>query len=62
MRWLSAHKKANARLAKATGRQPGNLSRTLKTMSRDGLVDLQRDKTQVRPILKAAGFRNVAEA
>jgi predicted transcriptional regulator len=29
-------------LAKRTGRQPGNLSRTLKTMSRYGLVDLQR--------------------
>lgn len=31
-------------LAKITGRQPGNLSRTLKTMSRYGLVDLQRDR------------------
>lgn len=31
-------------LAKATGRQPGTLSRTLKTMSRYGLVDLQREK------------------
>jgi predicted transcriptional regulator len=27
-------------LAKATGRQPGNLSRTMKTMSRYGLVEL----------------------
>ena len=49
-------------LAKTTGRQPGNLSRTLKTMSRYGLVDLQRDKTHVRPVVKATGFRIMAAA
>ena len=49
-------------LAKTTGRQPGNLSHTLKTMSRYGLVDLQRYKTQVRPIVKATGFRIMASA
>jgi predicted transcriptional regulator len=49
-------------LAKATGRQPGNLSRTLKRMSRYGLVDLQREKTHVRPVVKATEFRIVAAA
>ena len=49
-------------LAKTTGRQPGNLSRTLKTMSRYGLVDLQREKTPVRPVVKATGFRILAAA
>jgi predicted transcriptional regulator len=49
-----------AMLAKATGRQPGNLSRTLKTMSRYGLVDLQREKTRVRPVVKATEFRILA--
>lgn len=49
-------------LAKTTGRQPGNLSRTLKTMSRYGLVDLWRDKTHVRPVVKATGFRIMAAA
>ena len=49
-------------LAKTTGRQPGNLSRTLKTMSRYGLVDLQREKTHVRPVVKATEFRIVAAA
>lgn len=49
-------------LAQTTGRQPGNLSRTLKTMSRYGLVDLQRDKTHVRPVVKATGFRIMAAA
>jgi predicted transcriptional regulator len=49
-------------LAKTTGRQPGNLSRTLKTMSRYGLVDLRREKSHVRPIVKATGFRILAAA
>ena len=49
-------------LARATGRQPGNLSRTLKTMSRYGLVDLQREKTHVRPVVTATEFRILAAA
>ena len=49
-------------LAKITGRQPSNLSRTLKTMSRYGLVDLQREKTHVRPVVKATEFRILATA
>jgi len=49
-------------LARTTGRQPGHLSRTLKTMSRYGLVDLQREKTHVRPVVKATGFRILAAA
>jgi predicted transcriptional regulator len=38
-----------AALAKKTGRQRGNLSRTLKTMSRYGLVDLKRENGHVSP-------------
>jgi predicted transcriptional regulator len=49
-------------LARATGRQPGNLSRTLKTMSRYGLVELQREKTHVRPVVTATEFRILAAA
>jgi predicted transcriptional regulator len=49
-------------LAKATGRQPGHLSRTLKTMSRYGLVELQREKTHARPVVKATEFRILAAA
>jgi predicted transcriptional regulator len=49
-------------LARLTGRQPGNLSRTLKTMSRYGLVELRREKSQVRPIVKAQEIRIVAAA
>lgn len=49
-------------LANATGRQPGNLSRTLKTMSRYGLVDLRRERNHVRPVVKASEFRILAAA
>ena len=49
-------------LAKITGRQPSNLSRTLKTMSRYGLVDLKRAKTHRKPVVKATDFRILATA
>jgi predicted transcriptional regulator len=47
-------------LAAATGRKPSNLSRTLKTMSNYGIVEMRRDKKQVRPIAKATEFQIVA--
>lgn len=47
-------------LAEATGRKPSNLSRTLKTMSNYGIVDLKREKNHVRPVAKATEFRIVA--
>ena len=47
-------------LAETTGRKPSNLSRTLKTMSRYGIVELQREKNHVRPVAKATEFRIVA--
>lgn len=47
-------------LAEATGRKPSNLSRTLKTMSRYGIVELKREKDYVRPLAKATEFRIVA--
>lgn len=51
-----------AELAQATGRKPGNLSRTLKTMSHYGIVDLKRERNLVRPVAKATEFRIVAAA
>lgn len=50
-----------ARLAEATGRKPSNLSRTLKTMSNYGIVELRRERNQVRPVVKATEFRIVAQ-
>ncbi|HEX7324585.1 MAG TPA: MarR family transcriptional regulator [Rhodanobacteraceae bacterium] len=43
-------------LAELSGRAPSNLSRTLKTMERYGLVELRRQAQHVRPIAKASGF------
>ena len=47
-------------LAAATGRTPGNLSRTLKTMSNYGIVEMRREKKLVRPIAKATEFQILA--
>lgn len=48
-------------LAEATGRKPSNLSRTLKTMSNYGIVELRREQNQVRPVVKATEFRIIAQ-
>ena len=47
-------------LAEITGRKSSNLSRTLKTMSNYGLVELKREHNHVRPIAKATEFHIVA--
>lgn len=47
-------------LAELTGRKPGNLSRTLKTMSRYGFVEMRREKRHVRPIVQAMEFHILA--
>lgn len=47
-------------LAELTGRRTSNLSRTLKTMANYGLIEMQREKNQVRPVAKATEFRIVA--
>ena len=47
-------------LASMTGRQPGNLSRTLKTMSNYGFVEMKRENKFLRPIAKATEFRILA--
>ena len=47
-------------LAEVSGRKPSNLSRTLKTMSNYGIVELRRERNQVRPVAKATEFRIVA--
>ena len=47
-------------LANITGRKPGNLSRTLKTMSRYGIVEMRRENRHVRPIVNATEFQILA--
>lgn len=44
-------------LARITGRTLGNLSRTLHTMQRYGIVELKKQKTTLKPIVKARDFR-----
>jgi predicted transcriptional regulator len=43
-------------LALLSGRQPSNLSRTLKTLERYGLVELRRKDKTLKPIAKATAF------
>jgi predicted transcriptional regulator len=45
-----------SRLADLTGRTPSNVSRTLKTMERYGLVEMRWQDRQVRPVVKANEF------
>jgi len=44
-------------LEKMTGRKSSNLSRTLKQMANFGIIDLARDKKNIRPIVKATSFK-----
>jgi predicted transcriptional regulator len=52
------HPKSIKELEAATGRKSSNLSRTLKTMAKYGIVDLvkQEDRT-IRPVVKKTNFR-----
>lgn len=43
-------------LARLTGRQPSNLSRTLKTMAQYGIVELKKNAQSVQAITKATEF------
>lgn len=47
-------------LAELTGRKQSNLSRTLKTMSGYGLVEMKRENRHVRPVVKATEFQILA--
>ena len=44
-------------LALVSGRKRSNLSRTLNTMSRYGIVDLVKQKRAVKPIVKTTDFK-----
>ena len=43
-------------LAKLTGRQPSNLSRTLKTLESYGFVELRKQDRKIKPVAKATRF------
>ena len=44
-------------LARVSGRKRSNLSRTLNTMSRYGIVDLVKQERSVKPIVKVTDFK-----
>jgi predicted transcriptional regulator len=46
-------------LAEMTGRKASNLSRTLKTMSNYGIVEMRKERNHVRPIAMATDFHIV---
>lgn len=46
-------------LAEMTGRKPSNLSRTLKTMSNYGIVEMRKERNHVRPIAMVTDFHIV---
>ena len=52
-------RKSISSLAAMTGRKVSNLSRTLKTMSNCGIVEMVRERNHVRPIAKATDFHIV---
>ena len=54
------HPESITGLAAITGRKPGNLSRTLKTMSKYGIVEMRRENRHVRPIVNATEFQILA--
>ena len=43
-------------LARLSGRQTSNLSRTLKTMEKYGIVELKKHANKVQPVTKATEF------
>jgi predicted transcriptional regulator len=43
-------------LSEMSGRKTSNLSRTLKTLERYGIVELKKEKKLVRPIVRAKSF------
>ena len=46
-----------AELEELTGRKKSNLSRTLKTLERYGIVELHKEKNRLVPVVKATDFR-----
>lgn len=47
-------------LSETTGRKQSNLSRTLKTLSSYGILELIKDSKQVKPVAKAVEFEILA--
>ena len=51
------HPKSLRELEELSGRSSSNLSRTLKTMARYGIISLEKEDKRIVPIVKASDFR-----
>ncbi len=56
----TARPESISELSDITGRKQGNLSRTLKTMSRYGLVKMKKNERSVRPTAHAESYHIMA--
>jgi len=57
LRIIQKHQPSSLKeLEQISGRKRSNLSRTLKTMSRYGIVDLVKNNRMVKPVVKATEF------
>jgi predicted transcriptional regulator len=55
---INEHKPESLKeLEEVSGRKRSNLSRTLKTMSRYGIVELVKQERKVKPLVKATDFK-----
>ena len=55
---INEHNPASLKeLEEVSGRKRSNLSRTLKTMSRYGIVELVKHERKVKPVVKATDFK-----
>ena len=50
------HPETLGELARLSGRETSNLSRTLKTMEKYGIVELRKHDRKVQPVAKATAF------
>lgn len=58
LKTILKHKPSSlADLEEMTGRKKSNLSRTLKTLERYGIVELHKEKNRIIPEVKATNFR-----
>ena len=56
---IEKHPKSIQELENISGRKKANLSRTLKTLQRYGIVELTKDKRRIIPEVKATDFQVV---
>ena len=54
---IEEHPKSIKKLEELSGRSFSNLSRTLKTLARYGIIEMEKKNKNVVPVVKASAFR-----